>query len=175
MNAILGSSNLTGGGLNGNYETNLLIDGDAVVRQLLEYIEEHLEGAYAKELDRDWLSEYERLWTERKQAEQRQRKLRERTRRLGKPPANVPDKIKGSTFAFTGKIDGWSRDKLYPYVLRHGGHLARKAESMAKANCLVQGEILGGRESTKKLAKAHERHIPIITEEEFRKLAGIRA
>lgn len=173
--AILGSSNLTGGGLNGNHEANLLITEGAVVQQLLDYVEEHFEGAHSKLVDSSWLAEYQQLWVQRKQVEQHQRRLRENTRKLGKPPLNLPSKIRDNTFAFTGKIEDWPRKRLYPFVQRHKGHVANKAESMALANCLVQGEILGGRKSTKKLLKARERRIPIITEEQFRKLAGIKA
>jgi BRCT domain type II-containing protein len=45
---------------------------------------------------------------------------------------------------------------------------------MNSAECLVHAEILGGRRSTRKLLKARERKIPIITEEQFFTLAGIK-
>ena len=45
----------------------------------------------------------------------------------------------------------WPRDaKLYPYVKRHGGRIAETAGAMGSANCLVHGEILGGRKNTRK-------------------------
>jgi NAD-dependent DNA ligase len=85
----------------------------------------------------------------------------------------MPKSIKGHVFAFTGKIVDWPRDsRLYPYVRRHGGCIANKAASMTSAEYLVHGEILGGRESTRKLEKAHELNIPIITEEMFLRLVG---
>lgn len=174
--AIIGSSNLTGEGLSANYETNVLVDDRRVARQFFDYFEEHFQGAHAKAVDRFWLDQYRHLWTERKNAERRQRRLREKARTLGKSPANIPRRLRGHVFAFTGAIADWPRDsKLYPYVLKRGGHIARSADSMAGAECLVHGDILGGRKTTKKLAAARERNIPIITEEQFFRLADIKS
>jgi HKD family nuclease len=173
--AIIGSSNLTDGGLSTNYETNVVIDDRKSVRQLLDYFEEHFEGAHSKAVDQAWLSQYRRLWAERQRTEERQRKLRDKARLLGKPPENVPRRLRGHFFAFTGGIADWPRDrKLYPYVIKHGGHIVKSADSMAGAECLVHAEILGGRKTTRKLLRARERRIPIITEEQFFRLAGIR-
>jgi hypothetical protein len=173
---IIGSSNLTGGGLIHNFETNIFVDKRKVVQQLFDYFEEHFQGAHARRVDQSWLDQYRRLWTERKQIEQLQRRLRERARTLGGPPPNVPKRIRGHVFAFTGWIAGWPRDsRLYPYVKRHGGRIAKVADAMKSAECLVHAEILGGRKSTRKLEKARERDIPIITEEQFFKLAGIKS
>jgi HKD family nuclease len=173
--AIIGSSNLTEGGLSTNYEANVFIEDRRVVRQLLDYFEEHFEGAHAKTVDQGWLTQYQKLWNERKKAEQIQRKLREKARSLGKPPTNMPDRIKGHCFAFTGGIAGWPRDSiLYPFVEKHGGRVAKTAGSMGLAECLVHAEALGGRKSTLKLIKARKKNIPIITEEQFFKLARRR-
>ncbi len=173
--AIIGSSNLTEGGLSTNYETNVLIDDRRVARQFLDYFEEHFEGAHAKAVDQFWLDQYRHLWTERKKAEQRQKRLRDKARMLGKPPVDLPRRLRGHVFAFTGGIAEWPRDsKLYPYVIKHGGQVAKRSGSMAGAECLVHADILGGRKTTKKLLTARERNIPIITEEQFFKLAGIR-
>jgi hypothetical protein len=38
---------------------------------------------------------------------------------------------------------------------------------MANVQCLVHGEILGGRKSTRKLVRARELEVPVITEQEF--------
>jgi HKD family nuclease len=133
--AILGSSNLTAGGLDTNYETNILIDQPRVVNQLLDYFNEHFLGAHSKPVDHRWLSDYEQLWKKRKQIEHQQRKLREKARNLGRPPANVPKQIKGHAFAFTGAIAGWPRErKLYPRIERLGGIVARKAGGMGSAD-----------------------------------------
>jgi HKD family nuclease len=172
--AIIGSSNLTEGGLSTNYETNVFIDDRRVVGQLLDYFEEHFEGAHAKAVDQFWLDQYRQLWTERKATEQRQRQLRDKARTLGKPPADIPRRLRGHIFAFTGGIADWPRRKLYPYVLKRGGYVARSADSMAAAECVVHADIPGGLKTTKKLLRARERNIPIITEEQFFELAGIR-
>jgi len=42
---------------------------------------------------------------------------------------------------------------------------------MGRADCLVQGDILGGRKSTQKLDAATRYDIPVITDEEFFRLA----
>ena len=167
--AIIGSSNMTGGGLSSNYETNVFLDESKVVQQLLDYFEEHFQGAHARRVDQDWLDQYQRLWAQRKTVEEQRRKFQEKARDLGRPPRNIPRGIKGHVFAFTGRIAGWPRDdKLYPYVERHGGSVAAKAGAMNSAECLVHAEILGGRKSTLKLVKARARRIPIITEEQSR-------
>jgi len=49
--------------------------------------------------------------------------------------------------------------------------VADKAGGVGSAECLIHAEILGGRKSTLKLVKAHQLKIPIITEEQFFKLA----
>jgi HKD family nuclease len=168
--AIIGSSNLTGGGLSENYETNVFLNERRVVQDFLDYFEEHFQGAHARRVDQRWLDQYRQLWIERKKTEQRQRRLREKARSLGKPPSNVPNRIKGRAFAFTGRIAEWPRERiLYPRVERLGGLVAK---SIGSAECLVHAEILGGRKTTRKLVKARQMNIPIITEEQFLTLMG---
>ena len=119
--SIIGSSNLTGGGLSKNYEANVLLDDDRVVRTFQDYFEEHFQGAHAKRVDQHWLDQYRQLWIERKKTEQRQRSLREKARSLEQLPSRVPKRVKGHGFAFTGKIAGWPRKRiLYPRVERRG-------------------------------------------------------
>jgi HKD family nuclease len=173
--AIIGSSNLTGGGLSENHETNVFLNDRRIVQTFLDYFEEHFQGAHARGVDQRWLDQYRQLWIERKNAEQRQRRLREKARSLGKPPSNVPNRIKGHVFAFTGRIAGWPRKKLYPYVEHRGGRVAMTARGIGSAECLVHAEILGGRKTTGKLVKAREMKIRIITEEQFLSLIRRKA
>jgi len=171
--AIIGSSNLTGGGLGKNYEANVLLDDRRVVQTFQDYFEEHFQGAHARRIDQRWLDQYRRLWIERKKTEQRQRRFREKARSLGQSPSKVLNGVKGHVFAFTGKIAGWPRKRiLYPRVERRGGEVAK---SIGSAECLVHAEILGGRKTTRKLVKARQMNIPIITEEQFLKLMGSKA
>lgn len=174
--AIIGSSNLSGGGLSENHETNVFLSDRRIVQNFLDYFEEHFQGAHAKRVDRRWLDQYRHLWIERKKAEQRQRVLREKARHLGAAPSNLPNRIRGHVFAFTGKIAEWPREKkLYPYVEQRGGRLAKTAYTIGTAECLVHAEIMGGKQSTQKLVKARQMRIPIITEEQFFKLARKKA
>jgi|SRR5581483_5148696 len=172
--AIIGSSNLTGGGLSQNHETNVFLDDRKIVNEFLDYFEEHFQGAHAKKVDQRWLDQYRQLWKERQKVEHRQRKLREKARGLGRPPARILNRIKDHVFAFTGRIADWPRTaKLYPYVKRRGGRVAETAGAMGSADCLVHGEILGGRKSTRKLMRARQLNIPIISEEQFFNLLGL--
>jgi HKD family nuclease len=173
--AIVGSSNLTEGGLSTNYETNVFIDDRRIVQEFVDYFEEHFEGAHARKIDQQWLNQYKRLWAERKTAQELQHRLREKARSLGVPPPKIPKKLGGHTFVFTGKIADWPRDgKLYPYVERHGGHVAKGVWAMGPADCLVHAEILGGRKSTQKLVRARQLKIPIITEDQFFRIARLK-
>lgn len=173
--AIIGSSNLTGGGLLENYETNVFLNNRRVAQKFIDYFEEHFQGAHARRADQRWLDQYRQLWIERKKIEQRQRRLREKAHSLGTPPSNVPNRIKGHVFAFTGRIAGWPRKKLYPYVEHRGGRLAMTARGIGSAECLVHAEVLGGRKITRKLLKARQMNIPIITEEQFLSLMRRKA
>lgn len=82
--ALIGSSNLTEGGLSTNYETNVLLDDRRVLRRFIDYFDEHFEGAHARSVDNKWLDQYKRLWSERQKVERRQRELRNKARKLGK-------------------------------------------------------------------------------------------
>jgi HKD family nuclease len=169
--AILGSSNLTRGGLIGNYEANVFLDNKKSLGELLDYFEQQFEGAYARQIDDTWFDNYLKWWKEREKAERKLQQIREKVRKL---PAKrrfaktLPKRIKGFAFAFTGKIYEWPRKRiLYPTVRRFGGKIVLDARAIENADCLVHGEILGSRKDTKKLRGARQNGIPIITEEEF--------
>jgi HKD family nuclease len=168
--AILGSSNLTSGGFGENFEANLLVDDAASTRKLADYFDELFEGARARQISGKWLESYRRLWLEAKRLKQARRRYRQKIRGIRKEPREspIPKRIRDLKFAFTGMIRKWPREtKLYPKVEEYGGRIAKKANSMAKADALVHGDILGGRKSTLKIKAARRRNIPIITEEEF--------
>jgi HKD family nuclease len=168
--AILGSSNLTLGGFGENFEANLVVDDAPGTRKLTDYFDELFEGARARPITEGWLESYRRFWRKAKRLDQAQRQNRLKIRQLETEPreSGIPKRIRGLKYAFTGKIHKWPREKrLYPKVEEYGGRIARKANSMAGANFLVHGDILGERKSTLKLKAARRRNIPIITEEEF--------
>ena len=170
VSAIIGSSNLTGGGLAENYEANILVQSGAITDELVEYFDEHFEGAYSSDVTSEWIAEYRREWAKRKKLIERLRKLREKTQVAARKKSrslHLPKRIKGYRIAFTGGIPDWPRTKkLYPLVKRLGGHIV-EAEHISNANYLIHAEMMNGRKSTRKLRGAHHFKIPIITEEEF--------
>ncbi len=173
--AIVGSANLTHGGLDENYEASLFVDDRTAVTPLLEFFDENFKGGHSRKIDADWLQRYRVVFRLRQKAMQALKRAREKARRLrAKPPQSkpVPRRVSGHTFAFTGKITDWPREStLYPYVRSLGGDIADKSGSMGRAHCLVHGNILGGRKTTQKLDAAAEYEIPIITDEEFFRIA----
>jgi HKD family nuclease len=58
-------------------------------------------------------------------------------------------------------------DRRIVQVFRVERLSGKVAKSIGSAECLVHAEILGGRKTTRKLVKARQMNIPIITEEQF--------
>ena len=173
--AIVGSANLTNGGLAGNYEASLFVDDQRVARRCLDFFEENFKGGHARRIDATWLDRYEANFQLRAKAMKSLAKARNRVRRLRAKRTQsrpIPWRIRGFKFGFTGKIEEWPREKrLYPFVRRRGGEIASTASSLKSADCLVHGQILGGRKSTRKLAAAENHQIPVIPDEEFFEIA----
>lgn len=173
--AIVGSANLTLGGLSENYEASLYVDERAAVSPLLDFFDENFKGGHSRKIDAAWLQRYRVVFQSRQKAMQALKRAREKVRRLrAKPPQSkpIPRCVGGYTFAFTGRIKDWPREKvLYPYVESLGGTFVDKAGSMSRAHCLVHGSILEGRTTTQKLDAAAKFDIPIITDEEFFRIA----
>ncbi len=173
--AIVGSANLTHGGLVENYEASLFVDDRVAVARLLEFFDENFKGGHSRQVDAKWLQRYRVVFQARQGAMKALKRAREKARHLrAKPPQSkpIPKRVRGYTFAFTGRITDWPREaELYPYVRKLGGDIADRPKSMGRTDCLVHGNILGGRKSTLKLDAATRFDIPIITHEEFFKLA----
>jgi len=170
--AIVGSSNLTEGGMSHNYETNILVNDPRLAQRFLDYFQEHFEGSHSTHITADWLRKYEGLWAQRAKLINLLRQLREKARKRSRPVGRpLPTRIHGYCFAFTGRMHGWPRQrKLYPTVRRYGGKVAESADQISASDCLVHAEILGGRTSTLKLRRARKEQIPIVTEEDFLKI-----
>lgn len=168
--AIVGSSNLTGGGLAANYEANVLIEDDEAATDFATQFEAMFHGAYAVPVTPGWLETYRLTWEERKANLAEAARLRDRTRQEPDPAPRrraLPTRIRGNTFVFTGRIYDWPRpSRLYPYVEKLGGIIGMKAPALRNAAALVQGELMGG-EDTIKLRTARSLRSLIITEEEF--------
>lgn len=116
--AIIGSSNLTGGGLTENHEANIWVRSGDVVNELTEYFDEHFEGAYSSQVTPEWLADYRKTWVLRKKLFDRLKTLRQRSQsksRRHAPQSHLPKRIKDSLIAFTGGIRDWPRKSgLYP-------------------------------------------------------------
>ena len=173
--AIVGSANLTNGGLAENYEVSVFLDDRRAARSCLDFFEENFRGGHARKIDAAWLDRYRASFQLRAKAMKVLEKARNRVLRLAAKRTQakpVPRRIRGFKFGFTGKIEGWPREsRLYPFVRRRGGEIADKAVALGSADCLIHGEILGGRKSTKKLEAAENYQIPVISDEEFFKIA----
>lgn len=168
--AILGSSNLTGGGLTENYEANVWVQSSTVANELADYFDEHFEGAYSSRVTPEWIVSYRKEWLQRKKLLDRLRRLRQKSQAIARKhigKSYTAKRIEGYRLAFTGGILDWPRThRLYPLVKRLGGMIV-EAEQISNANLLVQTERMGGRKTTRKLRGARHFHIPIITEEDF--------
>jgi HKD family nuclease len=171
--AIIGSSNLTAGGLEENYEANVWMELSGAANQLFEYFEEHFEGAYSSRVTPDWIAGYREEWRQRKKLLDKLHKLRQRTQAITQKLAlgtGLPKRLKDKRLSFTGRIIDWPREhKLYPLVRRLGGELV-EAKGISKADFLIHAEIMGGRKTTRKLRGARKFGIPVITEEDFWRL-----
>jgi len=77
------------------------------------------------------------------------------------PPAVRP--LAGMTFVVTGTLPNFSRDEAHAFIKEHGGKVAGSVSS--KTTYLVAGEAAGS-----KLAKATELGIPVLSEEELKRL-----
>lgn len=169
--AILGSSNMTRRTFMANCEANVFIDDRNTAGALADYFEELWIGAYAKQLDAEWLRGYQSIWRRRVAVEERTEELREQITKIGKKraaAADVPHRIEGHRFAFTGGITDWPRsDKLYPEVRKLGGAVVTDADRLKSGDCLVHGNVLGESRTTLKLRAARGVGVSIITVDEF--------
>jgi HKD family nuclease len=171
--AIIGSSNLTGGGLTENHEANIWVRSGSVVSELTEYFDEHFEGAYSSQVTSEWLADYRDEWLLRKKLFDQLRRLRQKSQaksRRHAPQSRLPKRIKDSLLAFTGGIRDWPRRELYPLVRRLGGWTV-EVDSVRRADGLVHAEFFGGRKTSRKLQNARKFKVPVMTEEDFWALA----
>jgi DNA ligase (NAD+) len=80
--------------------------------------------------------------------------------------ANSP--IEGKTFVITGALNGFSnRDKMVEFIEERGGKVSGSVSS--KTDYLINNDVNSGSGKNK---KAKELGVPVISEEEFMKLAG---
>ena len=137
---IVGSSNLTLGGLDRNYEANLQIHETGVVGKLTRYFDELFEGGRAKQIDRFWLDAYTTQWKLQQATRLKLGRLQQKVKSIQGRRAvktTAPSRIRGHAFAFTGRIDSWPREsKLYPVIKKYDGEIIEFG-SIGNADCLV--------------------------------------
>jgi len=113
-----------------------------VAEELKSYFEEHFQGAYSKDLTREWLKPYFKEWLKRKKLLDKLRQLPPMSRTIAHKDigkVDSPKRISGYRFAFTGGIPEWPRGRrLYLCVRNLGGRIT-EAEHIASADCLVHG------------------------------------
>jgi HKD family nuclease len=168
--AVVGSSNLTAGGLGNNYEASLWSDDPGAVARLAEYFDELHHGGHARQLTSSWLRTYRQFWEERRDEQDTAERTRERIRAISQDPPGqgTPKRIRGHKFVFTGGIPGWPRERrLYPRVRKLGGLVGLRASALGPSASLVHGNRLGDQGATLKLKAAKKLGLPIIGEEEF--------
>ena len=73
------------------------------------------------------------------------------------------ERFTGLTFVLTGALSGYTRDEASALIESFGG---KTSSSVSKKTSYV----LAGEDAGSKLRKAEELHIPVISEEEFRKM-----
>jgi hypothetical protein len=73
---------LTRGGLQANFEANILVRSSEVVSQIVEYFDEYFLGARAELVDEDWLASYRDLYKRRKRIEDSLRRISQEARRI---------------------------------------------------------------------------------------------
>jgi HKD family nuclease len=167
---VVGSSNLTFGGLDRNYEANIQVDDVKTVSEFKSFFDELFEGGRAKQIDQAWLKTYAKNWQKQQAARKRLLHLQEmvrsiRTRDALRTP--VPRRIRGHSFAFSGGIADWPRlAKLYPTITHYGGRVV-EFEGMRRAECLVHGDTREGPKTTRKLSAARREGIEVISQTEF--------
>jgi HKD family nuclease len=168
--AIVGSSNLTLGGLNSNLEANVLVTDRGVVSELEGFFDELFEGGRAKHIDTMWLDSYRDLWKQQRAARMKLDRLQTKAKVIRMRRAvrtTVPTRLRNHSFAFTGRIADWPRvSMLYPTIEQYGG-MVKEFEGLSKAECLVHGDIRGGTRTTRKLRTARRNGIDIISESDF--------
>jgi HKD family nuclease len=168
--ALVGSSNISAGGLENNYEASFWSDDQAAVSRLAVYFDEMHDGGHARQITSYWLEGYRQLWEERAREQQAAERIREKVRSLPQTPRGlkVPKRIRGNKFVFTGGIAEWPRErKLYPRLRKLGAKIGTTASGLSPDACLVHANRLSGKKATIKLKIARQRGIPIISEEEF--------
>lgn len=168
--AIVGSSNMTGGGLHKNYEASIWTDESAAVDATFDYFDEVHQGSHAQPITPEWLREYRRLWREHERNRRAADRIRTRVRAIGSGSSrsDALKQIEGTKFVFTGGIADWPRErKLYPRVKALGGLIGSKASALSTADFLVHGNRLEGRKATVKLRRARRLKVPILSEETF--------
>ncbi len=165
--AILGSSNLTVGGLIANVEANVLVSDSQTVQSLWCNFDEHFEGGHAKNVDAGWLASYRQIWQQHEVLWEKWRRSASRVNRLPEQRIQsqpIPKRIQGNHFLFTGRIPDHPRRELYPEIERLGGVVRKRANSAGTVHCLVHGEIVG---ASVKLKAARKVGTPVIHEQQF--------
>jgi HKD family nuclease len=166
QSAMLGSSNLTKGGFSVNEEANLFVSVAAIVKNLRSHFETWFTDTHAKPISKGWLADYRKLWKERSAIRNQEKVLQKKVHKIKVHTSEVPARIEGKRFCFTGGIPDYPRKKLYPLIEHLGGIVVKNADRLQGADCLVHAGMRDDR-TTKKLRIARKLGVPIMKQDDF--------
>lgn len=173
---IVGSSNLTNGGLAQNVEVNVLVDDASETRLLEKFFVVHWLSSRAKPVSAAWLAAYRKAWARRSRAMRVLARSRVTVAKIKSPRMStrpLPTRVKDSTFVFTGALgNGWNRDEVLRRVHHLGGFALDSAAAVKGADCLVEGRINSYYDTTRKLEMARQTDTPIMPAEDFIRLVS---
>ena len=167
---IIGSSNLTAGGLSENIEANVAVDDRTAGQQAIKDFDKVFNGVLAKPVDDDWVADYRPVWATRQRDWDRLERSRRKLDRLSEKvrvAAGLPMRIEGHRFAFTGKLNRGTRQQLIEEVARYGGTVLDNPASIPGVDCLIRGTLSSAQKSTHKLRNAKRSGIRVVDETRF--------
>jgi BRCT domain type II-containing protein len=112
------------------------------------------------------MAAYTRLWKQRQSLLTANARIRKRIRSIP-VPRPIPTQISGFRFAFTGAIEGWIRENLYPEVRRLGGRVTENPIAVHGIDCLVLGHSTNGITKSEKYKQAKSHGVPVMDETDF--------
>jgi hypothetical protein len=143
--AIIGSSNLTDGGMSRNYEANVFINDQGIAKALLDYLEEHLEGAHHPLGMRNGLERTNNFG----RVEKNSRGAAEEKVALRADTQLIPFRIRAIVLHLRARLANGHVLRSLSDCAEIRGEVTQNVNAIARSDCApVHGEIMGGRRTT---------------------------